>query len=198
MPPGARQALRALTDPHLFEAILYPALILGSVALGLALTGWFYGVQGRRLEVVPGAIVTPLGRFTFDGAANVVRAETKVGNVTFEAKRPVSILAVPRAKQALLAEIATLDVGLTDLMPAFRDSRLTLTIGLRSEGRFLPLLALSQRRISDFLHGANPPELTLIRALGLRDIQDVAMEQRASFIEAFKELGLEVHFDESV
>jgi hypothetical protein len=150
------------------------------------------------MQVEAGAIVTPLGRFAFDRTANVVRAETKVGKVDFEAKRPVSILAVPRAEQALLAEIATLNAGLTDLLPAFRDSRLTLTIGLRSEGRFLPLLALSQRRVSDVVHGADPPGFTLLRAAGLRDIRDVAMEQRATFIEAFRELGLEVHFDESV
>ena len=73
------------------------------------LTGWLYGVRGRGMKVEAGAIVTPLGSFTFD-----------------------------------------------------------------------------------------PAGLTLVRALGLRDIGDVAMEQRASFIEAFRELGLQVEFDENV
>lgn len=199
MPRRARQARDALTGTRLLEDVLYGVLILGSVAAGLALSGWFYGVHGRRVELRPGSVVTPLGRYTFDRAANVVRAETKVGDVDFAAAGTVSILAVPRAEQALLGEIASLHVGLADLLPAFRDSRLTLTIGLRAEGRFLPLLALSQRRISDVLHGADPPFLTTIRALGLaRDIHDVAMELRASFIEAFREQGLVVEFDENV
>ena len=168
------------------------------MAAGLLLSGWVYGVHGRDVEFAPDAIVTPLGRFTFDRSANVVRAETKVGKIDFDAKGQVSILAVPSAKPDLLQEIATLHVDLTDILPAYRDARLTLTIGLRSEGRFLPLLAISQRRVSDMVHG-DPPGLTILRALRLvREINDVAMEVRASFIEAFRAMGLTVHFDENV
>lgn len=162
------------------------------MAGGLLLSGWFYRVRGRSAQFFPDAVVTPLGRFTFDRTLNVVRAETSNGKFDFQAKSPVSILVVPSAKRVFLGEI-----GPTDLSPAFRDSLLTLTIGLRSEGRFLPLLALSQYRVSE--DGADPLHLTLVRTLRLaRDINDVAMEMRASCIEAFRAMGLTVHFDESV
>ena len=180
---------------HLF--IVFVLLLAG--ASSLFLSARLYRVKGNLLTVEPGSVTTPLGRFSFQRSTRLVIAETKRGKLEFAAKPPVSILAVPSTEQAIFTEFLSGNFGYADLLPAFRDSNLTLMLGLRSESRFLPLLALSQHRIADVLHGSDPPHLTLIRALRLyRDVHDVATETRATFIEAFREMGLEVHFDEGV